>query len=190
MRSVLLNADEGEEPLSVRDFFQICSVGDGRSCVSFRLEAVGAADAGGRGGGSGSSSSLNVKSMMSGACVCDRVGCELPAGRLARGIKPSVEGESSLLTRPSSSSSSSDISIGVESLGLSFPSTPFAAGFTGEGARLAGEAGLGGGPTGWVAFHSADPNLLSSVCHCPSASTMTSSTSSGVCFRISSKYLR
>lgn len=85
---------------------------------------------------------------MSGACVWDRVGCEPPTERLARGIKPSVEGESSLLTRPSSSSSSSDISIGVPSLGLSFPSAPLAAGFTGEGARLAGEAGFGGTPTG------------------------------------------
>ncbi len=73
-------------------------------------------------------------------------------------------------------------------LGRGFVSNPFVAGLTGEGARFAGTTGfftVGG----CAAVHSAEPYLLSSVCHCPSASTMTSSTPSGVCFKISSKYL-
>ena len=41
-----------------------------------------------------------------------------------------------------------------------------------------------------VAIHSAEPCLLSSVCHWPSASTMTSSAISGVESRMLPKYLR
>ena len=54
--------DEEGGPLSVRDFFQICSVGEGRSSVSF-LFFEGGAD--GLGGGGSSSSESSVKSMMS-----------------------------------------------------------------------------------------------------------------------------
>ncbi len=54
---------EDEGPLSVRDFFQICSVGDGRSSISFRFFVIGTARRGGGGGSSSSESS--VRSMMS-----------------------------------------------------------------------------------------------------------------------------
>lgn len=54
---------EDEGPLSVRDFFQICSVGDGRSSISFRFFVSGTARRGGGGGSSSSESS--VRSMMS-----------------------------------------------------------------------------------------------------------------------------
>ena len=81
MRSVLLltrslNADEGDALLSVRDFFQICSVGEGRSSVSLRFFGGTAGEAGtgraggrcggGGGVGGGSSSSERVRSMTSG----------------------------------------------------------------------------------------------------------------------------
>lgn len=73
-------------------------------------------------------------------------------------------------------------------LGRGFVSKPFVAGLTGDGARFAG-LGTFFAVGGWAAVHSTDPCLLSSVCHCPSASTITSSTLSGVCFNMSSKYL-
>lgn len=65
-------AGEDEGPPSVRDFFQICSVGDGRSSISFRFFVRGT----GRRGGGSSSSESSVRSMMS--VAWERGGCELP----------------------------------------------------------------------------------------------------------------
>ena len=59
-----------------------------------------------------------------------------------------------------------------------------------RGCGRTGATFVGSGFGGWAATHSAEPYLLSSVCHWPSASTMTSSTVSGVESRMLLKYLR
>ena len=79
-----------------------------------------------------------------------------------------MDGDSSLLTRPSSSSSSSESSMTISALlgrDLSLPFDPFVTGFVGEDAGLAGLGGFARGAEACAAFHSAEPYLLSSECH-------------------------
>lgn len=61
-------------------------------------------------------------------------------------------------------------------------------------AKEGGLRGVGGNEIGFVGgckiFQFAEPYLESEVCHSPSASTKTSSTLSGHCFKIESKYLQ
>lgn len=75
--------------------------------------------------------------------------------------------------------------------GPCFKPSPLLSGLTGVVDRRL--IGVGGSDRdrafteGRAAFQPAEAYLLSAVCHCPSASTMTSSTSSDVFFKISSK---
>ena len=156
------------------------SVGDGGigSSTAFLFFAGGGEDS--------SSSESSVKSMIS------LVSCALTGGGTPFGAAAwiSFDGDSSLFTRPSSSSSESRITISASlGGGCPCPLTPLAEGFGGDGGRAACAGGWAGLISGCVAFHCAEPYLLSSECHCPSASTITSSNSSGVERKISSKYL-
>jgi hypothetical protein len=85
-------------------------------------------------------------------------------------------GDSWRFTCPSSSSSSESNTKISSSLGPSFLIG------LGVSLRIAGD-GIGG----FNAFQAGEANLLSDVCHSPSASTITSSTSSEVALRIASK---
>ena len=102
---------------------------------------------------------------------------------------PSVDGDNSRLTRLSSSSSESRMTISALRGPTDFaPFSCFNVAFAGEREFFLVCDDCEDG-AGCAAFHEADAYLLSVVCHCPSGSTMTSSTSSVVHFRISSKYL-
>lgn len=165
-------------------FLQICSVGEGIPLSgAFRFSAA-LDDGGGR--GSSSSESDSVKSITS-VCVCDLPPNDgLSEGGTSTDEPLPKDGESSLFTCPSSSSSSESRTT-ISTFAFFFPlrsdeEAPFV--FTGD----AGSFMAGFGATGGCArFQAAEPYLLSDVCHSPSASTMTSSTLSGLSLRMPSK---
>jgi len=147
------------------------------SLLSFRLPKTVTGIGGGRVGGGGaldssSSESLRVKSITSEAA--GRGGCS--AGGLVDAGLLTCGGDNSRLTSLSSSSDSdeSPMVIVLGALGV------FDGG--GEIVRLTFCGEISGTPR--LPIHVVEPIFPSSVCHSPSGSTMTSSTSSGTLARI------
>lgn len=101
------------------------------------------------------------------------------------------EGESSFLTRFSSSFSESESRTTTLPGGRSGVADCACATFGGEAELFADTAlPFAAESRRFASNHAVDPYLLSAVCHSPSGSTSTSSTESGVDLRIRSKYLR
>lgn len=155
----------------IRDFFQISSDANNESDSAFRLPKLRLDVL--------SSSDSTVRSI---TCASEN---PLVGICLAR------DGDNSRLTSPSSSSS--------ESKTTTSPDLWLFSWF--EASRIwpeglsdgAGCFGCGVGLTGsglWVFLQASEAYLSSDVCHSPSASTITSSTVSGVLSKIELKYLR
>ena len=146
-------------------------------------------------GGGASSSSDNVKSMT--VLFCESGGYDPPTEELDAGPlrnserftwRSSSESESSIRTSTSGPGGTEDLSLLVPLPDAKLVDTGDR---LGAPAGAADGAGVGGatGCAGCESFQAGEAYSLSTVCHSPSASTITSSVSSCVPFRISSKYL-
>lgn len=166
------------------------------SCISSTFLFPGTT---GLGGGASSGSESSVRSMIvlaffeAGAALLLRVS-SFTIEKLINGAE--IEGESSCFTRPSSSpslsESESSTTTSSEAVGLADDVVHFCFGDDSllsscDGGKLRVSGAAFALLERWVIVHVSEPYVLSLVCHSPSGSTSTSSTLSGVCFKISSK---